>query len=131
MTRSFALCAVFLCAGTAQAQMECRTDPQSADLQFALGAEASTLEFRGKSPDRQLGKACILTLDCTVRQHPSLIDYFIIPQRAGDRPAVWNIRRVHFRFADGGAQDCAVTATSEPRPPLAEPPPFIRQTRKK
>ena len=131
MKRRAALLSVFFCAGTAQAQMECRADPQSADLEFALGAEGNALEFRGKRPQRQLGKACSLTLDCTVSQHPKLIDYFIIPQRAGDPPAVWNIRRVHFRFADGSAQDCVVTATSEPRPPLAEPPPFIRQTRKK
>lgn len=130
MKRGAALLGAFFCAGIAQAQMECRADPKSADLGFALGAEGNALEFRGKRPDRQLGKACVLALDCTVRQHPKLIDYFIIPQRAGDPPAVWNIRRVHFTFADGGTQDCAVTATSEPRPPLAEPPPFIRQTRK-
>ena len=32
----------------------------------------------------------------------------------------------HFQ-SKGGAQNCNVTASSEPRPPLAEPPPFIRR----
>lgn len=125
------LLGAFCCAASAQAQMECRADPKSADLEFALSADGKALEFRGRRPDRQAGEACVLALDCTVRGHPKLIDYFIIPQRAGDPPAVWNIRRVHFTFLDGGTQDCLVTATSEPRPPLAEPPPFVRQTRKK
>ena len=131
MKRSCACFAALLVAGTVQAQMECRTDPQSADLQFAVSADGKALEFRGKRPDRNLGKSCSLTLDCTVRGLPSLIDYFIMPQRAGDPPAVWNIRSVHFKFAGGGEQDCLVTATSDPRAPLAEPPPFIRMTRKK
>jgi len=125
-----ALLAALLAAGAAHAQMECRTDPQSSDLQFAASAGGKTLEFRGKRPDLNLGRSCVLTLDCIVRGTPKLIDYFIMPQRAGDPPAVWNIRRVSFRFEEGGEQSCVVTATSEPRPPLAEPPPFIRGPRK-
>ena len=72
----------------------------------------------------------MLSLDCTVRGTPSEIDYFIMPQRAGDPPAVWNIRRVYFKFQEGGEQTCRVTATSDPRPPLAVPPPFIRTPKK-
>lgn len=131
MKRSAALIAAFLAAGAAQAQTECRTDPQSADLEFAVSAEGNAIEFRGKRPDRNLGKWCILMLDCKVRGLPTLIDYFIMPQTAGDPPAVWNIRSVHFKFAGGGEQDCRVTATSDPRPAPAEPPPFIRKIRKK
>ena len=131
MKRVAALSAAFLAAGTAQAQTECRTDPQSPDLEFALSADGRALEFRGKRPDRGLGKSCSLTLDCSVRGLPRLIDYFIMPQRAGEPPAVWNIRSVRFRFADGSGQECRVTATSEQHPPPAEPPPFIRKTRKK
>jgi len=130
MKRFAALLAALLAFGAAQAQMECRTDPQSPDLEFAVGAGGATLEFRGKRPDRGLGKSCVLTLDCIVRGSPKVIDYFIMPQHAGDPPAVWNIRRVHLRFEEGGEQSCRVTATSEPHPPLAEPPPFIRRPRK-
>ena len=125
------LIAAYLATGTAQAQTECRTDPRSADLEFAVGADGRSLDFRGKRPDRGLGKSCSLTLDCTVRGLPRLIDYFIMPQRAGELPAVWHIRSVRFKFADGSGQECRVTATSEPHPPPAEPPPFIRTTRKK
>ena len=131
MKQRVVLVAAFLAAGTAQAQTECRTDPQSADLEFAVSADGRSLEFRGKRPERGLGKSCSLALDCSVRGLPRVIDYFIMPQRAGEPPAVWNIRSVRFKFADGSGQECAVTATSEPRPPLAEPPPFIRNTRKK
>ena len=60
----------------------------------------------------------------------AVIDYRIMPQRAGDPPAVWNIRSVYFSFVEGGEQGCEVTATSDPRPPLAEPPPFIRKPKK-
>ena len=126
-----ALLAGFLVAGEASAQLECRSDPQSADLELAVGARGETLEFRGRNPARQLGKACVLTLDCSVRQTPALVDYFLMPQRTGDPPAVWNIRRVRLAFADGSEQECRVTASSEPRPPLEAPPPFIRNTGKK
>ena len=105
-------------------------DPASPDLEFVPKPGARTIEFRGRRPDRNLGRSCVLTLDCTVRGTPGVIDYLIMPQRAGDPPAVWNIRRVYFRFLEGGEQSCAVTATSDPRPPLAEPPPFIRQPKK-
>jgi hypothetical protein len=115
----------------AGAQQECRTDPQDRDLEFALGPRGDTLEFRGRNAARGLGGACVLTLDCAVRQTPVLVDYFMLPQRAGDPPAVWNIRRVQFTFEDRGGQECRVTATSEPRPPLAEPPPFVPRPRKR
>ena len=126
-----ALLCCLLVPGEVAAQLECRTDPQSADLEFAVGTRGDTLEFRGRNPARQLGRACVLTLDCSVRETPALLDYFMMPQRAGDPPAVWNIRRVHLTFADGSAQECRVTASSEPRPPLEAPPPFIRNTGKK
>lgn len=125
------LLAGLLAASEATAQLECRTDPQSADLEFAVGARGDSLEFRGRNPARQLGKACVLTLECSVRQPPLRVDYFMMPQRAGDPPAVWNIRRVRLAFADGSEQDCRVTASSEARPPLAAPPPFIRNTGKR
>ena len=73
---------------------------------------------------------CIRDSNCTVRGVPSTVDYLIIPQRAGDPPAVWNIRRVYFKYLEGGEQSCAVTATSDPRPPLPVPPPFIRTPKK-
>ena len=130
MSRALALLAVLLFAGSVQAQMECRTDPASPDLEFVPQAGGRTLEFRGKRPDRGLARSCVLTLDCTLRSLPSTFDYLIIPQRAGDPPAVWNIRRVYFKYLEGGEQSCAVTATSEPRPPMAVPPPFIRQPKK-
>ena len=130
MTRVAALLVALLAAASARAQMECRTDPQNPDLEFAAQPDGRTLEFRGKRPDRELGRSCVLTLDCTLRGSPKVIDYLIMPPRAGDPPAVWNIRRVYFRFEEGGEQNCAVTAASEPRPPLAEPPPFIRRPRK-
>jgi hypothetical protein len=127
----FALFAAALSvACAAHAQTECRTDPQSPDLEFVPHPGARTLEFRGKRPDRGLSGVCVLTLDCTLRGLPKLVDYFILPQRAGDPPAVWNIRSVRIAFEEGGEQRCNVTATSEPRPPLAEPPPFIRRPKK-
>ena len=119
------LAVLFLFAGAVQAQSECRTDPQSKDLQFSAQPGGRTLEFRSRA-----GGTCVLTLDCTLRGTPNAIDYFVMPQRAGDPPAVWNIRSVRFAFEGGGEQNCNVTATSEPRPPLAEPPPFIRRPRK-
>lgn len=130
MKRALALLAAAVAAATAHAQMECRTDPQSPDLEFAAQAGGRTLHFRGKRPERGLGSVCVLSLDCTLRGSPKVIDYFIMPQRAGDPPAVWNIRRVYFRFEEGGQQNCAVVATSDPRPPLPEPPPFIRKPKK-
>ena len=72
----------------------------------------------------------MLSLDCKVRGTPNVIDYFVMPQRAGDPPAVWDIRAVTFRYVEGGEQKCNVTATSDPRPPMAEPPPFIRRPKK-
>ena len=130
MTRTVTLVAMLLATASAQAQMECRADPQDAGLEFSTQAGGRTLVFRGKRPDRELGRSCVLSLDCTVRGTPSEIDYFIMPQRAGDPPAVWNIRRVYFKFQEGGEQTCRVTATSDPRPPLPVPPPFIRTPRK-
>ena len=130
MTRILVFLAALLVAGAVQAQMECRTDPQSPDLEFVPQAGTRTLVFRGKRPDRELGRACVLTLNCTLRGVPSTFDYLIIPQRAGDPPAVWNIRRVYFKYLEGGEQSCAVTATSDPRPPLPVPPPFIRTPKK-
>lgn len=130
MTRTFVFLAALLIAGSAQAQMECRTDPQSPDLEFVPQAGSRTIVFRGKRPDRELGRACVLTLNCTLRGTPSVVDYFIMPQHAGDPPAVWNIRRVYFKYLEGGEQSCAVTATSDPRPPLPVPPPFIRTPKK-
>ncbi|MGH8675507.1 MAG: hypothetical protein ACREVG_14500 [Burkholderiales bacterium] len=130
MTRPLAFLAALLATGSVQAQLECRADPQDPGLEFAAQTGGRTLEFRGKRPDRELGRSCVLTLDCTLRGSPKVIDYLILPQRAGDPPAVWNIRRVVFRFEEGGEQSCAVTATSDPRPPLAEPPPFIRRPKK-
>jgi hypothetical protein len=119
-----------LACGAVHAQTECRADPHDPALEFFAQPGGRTLEFRGKRPEQNLGRTCVLTLDCVVRGSPSTIDYLIMPQRAGDPPAVWNIRRVHFTFSEGGEQSCAVTATSDPRPPLAEPPPFIRQPKK-
>ena len=130
MTRILVFLAALLVAGAVQAQMECRTDPQSPDLEFVPQAGTRTLVFRGKRPDRELGRACVLTLNCTLRGVPNTFDYLIIPQRAGDPPAVWNIRRVYFKYLEGGEQSCAVTATSDPRPPLPVPPPFIRTPKK-
>ena len=127
MTRTFVFLAALLIAGSAQAQMECRTDPQSPDLEFVPQVGGRTLEFRGKRPDRGLARSCVLTLDCTLRGQPNTVDYLIIPLRAGDPPAVWNIRRVYFKYLEGGEQSCVVTATSDPRPPLAVPPPFVRR----
>jgi hypothetical protein len=124
------LVAMLLATCAAQAQMECRTDPQSPDLEFIPQAGSRTLVFRGKRPDRELGQACVLTLNCTLRGVPNTFDYLIIPQRAGDPPAVWNIRRVYFKYLEGGEQSCMVIATSEPRPPLPVPPPFIRTPKK-
>jgi hypothetical protein len=130
MKRFLAFLASALASGAVQAQMECRTDPKDPGLEFFVQRGAKTMEFRGKRPDQNLGRACVLTLDCTIRGTPSVIDYMIMPQHAGDPPAVWNIRRVYFGFLEGGEQSCAVIATSEPRPPLAVPPPFIRQPKK-
>ena len=130
MTRLAAFLVALLAAASARGQMECRTDPQDPGLEFTAQRGGRTLEFRGRRPDRELGRSCILTLDCTVRGSPKVIDYMITAQRAGDPPAVWNIRRVYFGFEEGGEQSCAVTATSDPRPPLAEPPPFIRRPKK-
>ena len=125
MTRTILLLIAMFVAGTARAQTECRMDPQSPDLQFSGRPGGKTLEFRSRA-----GGACVLTLDCTLRGSPEAIDYFVMPQRAGDPPAVWDIRSARFRFIEGGEQSCNVTATSEPRPPLAEPPPFIRRPKK-
>jgi hypothetical protein len=130
MTRTLTLVAMLLATGCVHAQMECRADPQDPGLEFSAQAGGRTLVFRGRRPDRELGRSCVLALDCTVRGTPSVIDYFIMPQRAGDPPAVWNIRRVYFKFQEGGEQTCRVTATSDPRPPLAVPPPFIRTPKK-
>jgi hypothetical protein len=130
MRRAATVLALGLVAGAAGAQQECRTDPQDRDLAFAVGPRGDTLEFHGRNPARGLGRVCTLTLDCTLREPPALVDYFMVPQRAGDPPAVWNIRRVQMTFADRSARECRVTATSEPRPPLAEPPPFVRGSRK-
>jgi hypothetical protein len=125
-----AFLAAALASGAVEAQMECRTDPKDPALKFFVQAGSRTMEFRGKRPDQNLGRSCVLTLDCAIRGTPSIIDYMIMPQSAGDPPAVWNIRRVYFRFIEGGEQSCAVIATSDPRPPLAVPPPFIRQPKK-
>ena len=125
MIRTALFVAAFFAACAAHAQSECRTDPQSPELQLSAQPGGRTLEFRSRS-----GGVCVLTLDCSLRGSPKVIDYFLMPQRAGDPPAVWNIRSVHFSFEEGGEQRCNVTATSEPRPPLAEPPPFIRRPKK-
>lgn len=117
--------ALLLAAGGAAAQMECRSDPQDPDLAFAPGATGNTIEFRGRNPARRLAGRCALTLDCTLREPPVALDYFIVPRHAGDPPAVWDIRRVRATFAGGGTQECRVTASSEPRPPLPAPPPFV------
>ena len=130
MTRTLLFLAALLIAGAVQAQMECRTDPASPDLEFVPQAGSRTIVFRGKRPDLELGRACVLTLNCTLRGVPNTVDYLIIPQRAGDPPAVWNIRRVYFKYLEGGEQSCTVTATSDPRPPLPVPPPFIRTPKK-
>jgi len=130
MTRTLLFLAALLIAGAVQAQMECRTDPASPDLEFVPQAGSRTIVFRGKRPDLELGRACVLTLNCTLRGVPNTVDYLIIPQRAGDPPAVWNIRRVYFKYLEGGEQSCTVIATSDPRPPLAVPPPFIRTPKK-
>ena len=130
MTRTLVFLVTLLVASSVQAQMECRTDPQSPDLEFIPQAGSRTLVFRGKRPDRELGRACVLTLNCTLRGVPNTFDYLIIPQRAGDPPAVWNIRRVYFKYLEGGEQSCVVTATSDPRPPLPVPPPFVRAPKK-
>ena len=130
MKRTLVFLAPLLVVGAAHAQMECRTDPQSPDLEFVPQAGSRTLVFRGKRPDRELGRTCVLTLDCTLRGVPTTFDYLIIPQRAGDPPAVWNIRRVYFKYFEGRDQSCAVTATSDPRPPLPVPPPFVRTPKK-
>ena len=122
--------ALALVAGAASAQQECRTDPQDRDLQFGVGVGGRTLEFRGLNAARRLGGTCVLTLDCTLREPPVLVDYFMMPQRAGDAPAVWSIRRVRVTYADRSEQECRITASSEPRPPLAEPPPFIPRSRR-
>jgi hypothetical protein len=129
MKRAVAL-ALLLAAGGAAAQMECRTDPRDPDLAFALGATGQAIEFRGRNPARRLVGRCALTLDCTLREPPVALDYFIVPRDAGDAPAVWDIRRVRATFAGGGTQDCRVTASSEPRPPLPEPPPFVPRQRR-
>ena len=130
MKPSLAFLAAVLASGAVQAQMECRTDPKDPALEFFVQAGSRTMEFRGKRPDQNLGRSCVLTLDCAIKGTPSIIDYMILPQRAGDPPMVWNIRRVYFSFLEGGQQNCAVIATSDPRPPLAVPPPFIRQPKK-
>ena len=130
MKRLVAFVGAVLASATVSAQMECRTSPQDPDLEFSAQAGGRTLEFRGKSAARNLGRSCALALDCTVRGTPNVIDYFVMPQRAGDPPAVWDIRSVTFRYVEGGEQKCSVTATSDPRPPLAEPPPFIRKPKK-
>ena len=130
MARPAAFLAATLVSGAGFAQMECRTDPQNPALEFFAQPGGRTLEFRGKRPDQNLGRSCVLTLDCAVQGSPNTIDYMIMPQRAGDPPAVWNIRRVYFEFEESGKQSCAVIASSDPRPPLAEPPPFIRQPKK-
>lgn len=131
MMRAAAALALGLAASGAGAQQECRSDPQDGDLAFAVGPRGDTLEFHGRNPARGLGRKCTLTLDCTLREPPVLVDYFMLPQRAGDPPAVWNIRRVQITYADRSAQECRVIATSEPRPPLEEPPPFVRRSGKK
>ncbi|HEX5612590.1 MAG TPA: hypothetical protein VFX67_08035 [Burkholderiales bacterium] len=125
MTRTLLGLITWFAACAAHAQVECRTNPQSPELQFSARAGGKTLEFRSRA-----GGVCVLTLDCTLRGSPEAIDYFVMPQRAGDPPAVWDIRSARFRFVEGGEQSCNVTATSEPRPPLAEPPPFIRRPKK-
>ena len=130
MMRVAAFLAAALASGAVVAQMECRTDPQNPALEFFAQPGGRTLEFRGKRPDQNLGRSCVLTLDCAVKGSPKTIDYMIMPQHAGDPPAVWNIRRVYLEFEEGGKQSCAVIASSDPRPPLAEPPPFIRQPKK-
>ena len=65
MTRSAIFLAGLLAACCAQAQMECRTNPQDPDLEFSAQAGGRTLEFRGKSAARNLGRSCVLTLNCT------------------------------------------------------------------
>src|SRR5688500_12808968 len=130
MTRTLVFLATLLVARALQAQMECRTDPQSPDLEFVPQAGTRTLVFRGKRPDRELGRARVLTANYTQRGVPGTCDYLRIPPRAGDPPAVWNTRRVYFKYLEGGDQSCAVTATSDPRPPLPVPPPFIRTPKK-
>jgi hypothetical protein len=131
MRRGAAFFALAFVAASAFAQLECRTDPQDRDLQFAGSAGSDRLEFRGRNPARGLGATCVLTLDCRLAQPAEKLEYFMMPQRAGDPPAVWSIRRVVFRHADGSQQECRVTASSEARPPLEEPPPFIRKDRRK
>src|SRR4029079_13296001 len=93
------------------AQTECRADPHDPALEFFAHPGGRTLEFRSQRPAQTLAHTRELALDCVVRGSPSTIDYLIMPQRAGDPPAVWNIRRVDFTFFEGGEQRCGVTAT--------------------
>ena len=117
--------AMLLASDGALAQLECRTDPRDADLAFAVGARGNTLEFSGRNPARQLDRVCVLQLDCTLREPPVLLDYFMRPVRAGERPSVWSIRSVRATYPDKTAQECSVTASSEPRPSFEAPPPFV------
>lgn len=121
--------ATLLASGGAAAQMECRTDPRDSDLAFAVGPRGDTLEFRGRNAARQLDRVCVLTLDCTLREPPVLLDYFMRPVRAGESSSVWSIRSIRATYPDKTTQDCIVSATSEPRPRFEEPPPFIPRKR--
>jgi len=124
-----AVFAMLLASGGAAAQMECRSDPKDPDLAFAAGARGNTLEFSGRNPAPQLARVCVLQLDCTLREPPVLLDYFMRPVRAGELSSVWSIRSVRATFADKTTQECSVTATSEPRPRFEEPPPFVPRKR--
>lgn len=121
--------AMLLASGGAAAQMECRSDPGDPDLAFAVGARGDTLEFRGRNPARRLDRVCVLRLDCTLREPPVLLDYFMRPVRAGELSSVWSIRSVRATYPDKTTQQCSVTATSEPRPRFEEPPPFVPRKR--
>ena len=41
-----------------------KPDPKDPALEFFVQAGSRTMEFRGKRPDLNLGRSCVLTLDC-------------------------------------------------------------------
>jgi len=104
-----------LLAGPSLAQVECMSQPSATGIEMTLSQDRKTMEFRNRySGDKTM--ACLLELDCTVREGAQNVQYRAQSQRPGWEGVVNDIKQFTFKFAGGSEQVCAVVRTTQTRP---------------
>lgn len=73
------------------------------------------MEFRFKHSG-SMNVACLLELDCTVREDAKSVQYRAVSQRPGWEGVVNDIKQFTFKLADGGEQVCAVARVTQLQP---------------